>query len=344
MAHEVLGERFYAARNLPAWHGRGTTDNVERSAIDALSVIGGSYKVTLAPLVTRSPLKSTGAQFDVQQNAILRQPLPEDPQIRVFGVVSPDYVLIDPQTFAILLDEHVARPVDTFMALRDGKLMVATFKLDSFSVLGDQTDNYLAVGNWASGSDANTALLTSVRVVCMNTWRMAERNATESKRFVHDSTLKHRMAAWLGGVVDRASRKLEASRTVAEALATFRLANRQQFDSVLSAAYPKPQLPDVSDLPKPVQEERLGRYEIATRVVDERRATAEELFRGAGIGMRSKATFGTLWGAYQAVCEVEDYRKGAQGDGLASAVLFGERGATKDRALAACQTLVRAGA
>ena len=73
MAHEVLGERFYGSRNMPAWHGKGTIDNESRTAAGALEIIG-SYRVMLAPLVTRFPLKSTGAQFDVAQNAILRGP------------------------------------------------------------------------------------------------------------------------------------------------------------------------------------------------------------------------------------------------------------------------------
>lgn len=324
---------------MPAWHGIGTVDGVERTAAGALDIIG-DYKVMLAPLVTKSKLQSTGEQFDVSQNAILRAPLPEDPQVKVFGVVSPDYVLIDPRTFANLLDEHVGRPVDTMMALRDGKLMVATFRLPTIDVAGEENVPYLAVGNWASGSDANVAMLTVTRVVCMNTWRAASKDATESKRFVHDATIKPRMGAWLSGVIGRAESKLAAAKDMAETLAAFKLTERAQLDTVLAAAYPKPEAPDVSDLAKDIQEERLARYEVATKVTDERRATVDELFHGLGTGMRTKACWGTGWGLYQAVCEVEDYRKGAAGSGLSSAVLFGERGATKDRALASLSSLV----
>jgi hypothetical protein len=337
----VLGDRFRGARNEPAWHGKGTVDGDECDARESLRRIG-NYKVVMAPLVTASKLQSTGEQFDVQQCAILRQPLPEDDMVRVFGVVSPGYELIDPDRFARILDESIHLPVDAMMALRNGELMVATYKLPEFNLAGEANTPFLVCGNWCSGSDANTAMLTLIRAVCQNTYNAGLKAATESRKFTHDATIEGRMKGWLSGVVERATGHVAEVKAMGETLAAFKLSSKAQLATVLAAAYPKPEAPDVRDLPDSIAIERMARYEVATKVVDERRVTAEELFRGAGTGMRTVACWGTGWGLYQAVCEVEDYRKGAAGAGLASSILYGERSATKDRALSALQTMVGA--
>jgi hypothetical protein len=73
-----------------------------------------------------------------------------------------------------------------------------------------------------------------------------------------------------------------------------------------------------------------------------RRRRAElGLFNGEGTGMGSVAARGTLWGLFNAVAELENYRDDDTRDTAAYSVLFGARGAaiahTYSAALARCR-------
>jgi hypothetical protein len=48
--------------------------------------------------------------------------------------------------------------------------------------------------------------------------------------------------------------------------------------------------------------------------------------------MDTKAAKGTLWGAYNAVVETEDYRNGRGDDQIGASAVFGERAVGKKRA------------
>lgn len=340
MSHEVLGDLFFQSRKQPAWH------NIMREGIDAdrdytareVYDLFGAPKVFLADLQTVAR-NSKGENFKVPYRAIMRAPLPEDPEPRVFGTVSPEYVLVTPEEVVQLYDENVKRRVQTMMFLREGKLMVITSKFEGFQVKGEDVETYIQIGNWMDGANASTALLSGVCTVCMNTWRMANASAQESYRFVHDKEIRTRMANWFTQVVGRAEKNLPMMRDAMDLLASTRIGSnvdeaKTNVRTVLETAYPYPKMPKHDPLASDEwNTDRLVTYEELKKTVDLRRATATELFvqqRGTGMTMPSRK--GTLWGLYQSVVEVEDYRKGALGANLASAVLFGERAQTKDRA------------
>lgn len=338
MSHEVLGDRFFQSRGVPAWHGimrEGVDTTRDYTAAEAYDLIG-HISVRKVPLVTKGRTQS-GEQLASPYFGILRAPVPEDPEPRWFGTVSEDYVLVPLEEVVALWDQHVARPVQTMMHLRDGKLSVISSKLEGFQVRGEEVDNAVMIGNWTDGMNASTAHVSSVTPVCMNTWRMAGASAVESHRFVHDSYIQHRMGEWFQSVIARAENKLPVMKEAMNVMAGYRLTKpNEEVKFVLTSAYPYPSLPKYDVLAPPeYNEERQRKYEAEMKTADSRRVCAFDLFKGDGTGMRTAARLGTAWGLYQAVVEVEDYRKGSAGDGLAASVLYGDRAAAKDRGFSA---------
>jgi hypothetical protein len=337
--HEVLADRFFQDRAEPAWHKRiaqGIDPDRRYSAAEAYALIG-TLDVRKVKLVTENKMQSTGLPIPSPYFGILRAPIPEDNEPRWFGTVSEDYVLVTPGEIVALWDEHVQRHVQTMMHLRDGKLMVISSKLDGFQVRGEEVDNYVMIGNWMDGMNASTAHVSSVTPVCMNTWRMAGASAVETYRFVHDGYIQHRMGEWFKSVVARAEQKLPVMKEAMSVMASYTLTQpAEEVKFVLERSYPYPSMPKYDPLAPPeYNEKRQTEFETAIRAMDRNRVTAFDLFRGSGTGMRTQARLGTAWGLYQAVVEVEDYRKGSAGDGLAASVLFGDRATCKDRAFIA---------
>jgi len=74
-------------------------------------------------------------------------------------------------------------------------------------------------------------------------------------------------------------------------------------------------------------------WEENMNLMKRRRDGARELFEGLGTGMDLKAAKGTMWGAYNAVVECEDYRRGkSEAVKIAESSMYGERAASKKRA------------
>ena len=343
MPAELFGDRFYGGRGQGAWHNRGFVDDLEHTAADALMLVGyyDVLKLQLQTIVKRQD----GTHIEVPYYALVRTPTSDDPTERVFGTVSGDYNLVNPQSFVNLWDERVRRAVETLLALKDGKMLVVTSRLPKFDVHGDEIENYVMAWSMMDGSTASGTSTQSMRVVCKNTFDAALSQSRNKASFVHDQWILQRMGRWLEDVVERAEAALPALQEAYEVLANHRL-TRDRPDSVrevkhvLSTAYPA--LPAFQADPlftREQNEEREKRRLNEIRIVDERRVQAFELFKGSGTGMNTRAAQGTLWGLYQSVVELEDWKGGSKGDGLAHSVLFGERADTKARAFGAAMAV-----
>lgn len=340
----IFGERFYAGRGKGAWHHKGTVDDVQRSAADAYAMVGtyGVYKLPLQTIAKRQD----GTHIQVPAFGLIRGPVADDPKEAYFGTVSADYRLVTPEEIVNLWDERVRKPVETLMALKDGKQFVITAKLDAFNVRGDEIENYLMLFNFMDGGTAAGANTSSVRVVCANTFAASLGASTDNVRFIHDQWVLNRLGRWMEDTVQRAEAKLPRLQEQYDVMAAYALTKNRpeaprEIKHVITTAYP--QLPEyVVDpiLSDEVNEERAKRRQSERRVVDERRIQAFELFKGAGTGMRNQATWGTMFGLYQSVVELEDYKGGSKGANLAHSILFGERAETKSRAFDAAMAVI----
>jgi len=333
-----FGERFYGARDLPAWHRHGKTDNLEHTAEDAFEMIGrySVHKLQLQTIVTRGD----GSHIEVPAYGLVRAPTPDDPVERYFGTVSADYFLVDPDMFNSMWDRVTRKPVETMIALHGGRQFVITARLGKFAVKDDEIENYLQAYTYMDGSSAAGTLTSSVRMVCANTVAMAISASQDHQRFVHDQWIMDRMARWLEDVIQRAEANLPELQEAYTTLAGYSLGrtndNRvKDIRDVIHSAYPA--VPEfVADplMPNEVNESRAKKQAAQVKIVDQRRVQVLDLFKGEGRGMRNAATWGTMWGLVQAVNELEDWKGGSAGAGLAHSILFGERAATKARAMA----------
>ena len=252
----------------------------------------GRYDVMLRP--TDEP----------QSWKIRRGPFPRDPVYRIFGTVGPEFVLVPPDELTELWDRNVREPVETLGAVWYGRCLFMTMQLEDFEVHGDQLQNYLIFAHWLDDTARSEVFLAPVRVVCQNTLRMARGQATHRIVLSGGPDARERIADSLTIAVRATQQYAQAISEECTRLAD-RRATPEASRQVLQAAFPG----------------------------DETRQTAAlRLFDGAGTGMDSVAARGTLWGLYNAIAELENFREGDTLEQAATSVLFGKRGLAIQRA------------
>lgn len=320
MSHNLFGDRFGDARK-PAWHELGQVFDTKVSAAQAYKKIG-QYEVVLEP--------AFAGKVPLGKNAILRRPTTDDPETRVFGIVGDDYTLLTPADVCSIWDEQVAQPIETIGALGHGETFFLSTHLPTLDVKGDEVENYLLVSNPMTGLMSAEIRVTPVRVVCQNTLIASDRAATQKLKIVHDHTASQRFAEWLRETYENAETTARVLADLFTAMASQRVRDAEA-RALFEAAYPTPTKPK-TNATKAVMDQRIKWWEENVNLMERRREGAKVLFEGMGTGMDTKAAKGTLWGAYNAVVECEDYRKGRNDDQIGASALFGERAMAKKRA------------
>lgn len=336
MTAAILGNRFLASRDRPVWWDSPTKkagrlgEGEQLTAIEGLQRIGEPV-VTLEPLYAElSNLNPTYNRITLPERAIVRHPIAEDNEFRSFGVVGPDYSLITAGEAARLWDAKIGKFIETEFFMLEGRALVISCVLPRSAVKGEEVERFLVLANYTDGATASLAMVTTVCPVCQNTVLAGERLAAEHYRIVHDSTARDRMAQWLTGMYERATRGAAAVDEAMAVLAATRVTGAGA-KTVLEAAYPYPSEPR-RDAPAEVIRDREERASKLRETMDLRRLTALDLFQGAGTGMDLESRKGTMWGLVNAVVEVEDYRRGGSDLQAATSALLGSRAATKARA------------
>lgn len=320
MAHNLFDDRFGDARQ-PAWHGLGTVFTEELSATAAYKKIG-RYEVRLVPAVADG--------IALGKNAILRDPVTDDPETRVFGIVSEDYELITPDDVCSIYDEHVAKPIETIGALGYGETFFLSTYLPTLDVKGDEVENYLLVTSPMTGLASAEVRVTPVRVVCQNTLIASESMAVQKLRIVHNAQAKQRMAEWVQETYQFAEHAATTLRDLFEVMASTRVRTAEA-QKLFEYSYPFPAKPKMTAT-QGVMELRTKWWDENVSLMQRKRDGAKSLFEGMGTGMDHVAAKGTMWGAYNAVVECEDYRRTSREDSVGSSAMFGERAKAKKRA------------
>lgn len=330
--HNLFGERFYTLRQ-PAWHTLGEVGQEGEGAVSIARRIGGDYVVTMEPVFVTEPGSKRRIQVDGYASAV-RHPTDDDPNYRVFNVVSADYSPVTMMDVALAFDEFVAADIETLGVLDDGARGFVSTKLPTIDVKGDEVEMYL--GATYSFTGANSAEVWPLRVVCANTLAMAQARSTVAYRIVHDGTARERMGTWLADAYAEAVSKHDLLKGVFELLAD-KPARTATADKVFRVAWPDP-TPPTPNAPADVMRARMERYENRILRRQRFRNEAVRLFEGEGTGATSRAAKGTMWGVVNAVTEVENYRKGSfRGDeavNVGKDVMFGARRENMVRATA----------
>lgn len=327
MAHNLLSNRFYNNRTAPAWHRLGINDETPHSAEEALRRVG-LFNVEKLPLYATMPdgtvLKDTGLF------GVFREPIAEDNAWRRFGnAVTSDYELVTPIDAARLWDTNVTdadgKPaaIETLGVLGKGEHLFICVKLPSSDVLGDQVDMYMLFNSPLTPGAAMGVFTTGVRTVCQNTLNAGIAAAIERRTLTHDKGVKDVIGGWLKDIYGGA---LVARELINEAYAV--LAHKPvqdvQIEWIAETIYPMPRRPQESDRSRTPIEEREHWYDLGVAYTQRLRDEVLSLYNGKGVGMDTRAVQGTAFGAYNAVAELETYRRGGF-DKAAQGLIDGER-------------------
>lgn len=321
MSDNLFNERFWSYRQ-PAWHGFGYISDTPMGAQEAFSTMT-PYSVSLESLVTASGNLTS-------YRAIVRDPVPDDPQPVIFGIVGGSYVLVEPQRFCEIYDDTIGQPIETLGALGKGEKLFLSTKLPSWSVRGDDLDNYLITLCPYDGVSAILVFISHVRPVCQNTVRLARQQSTEVYRIIHGTNVEQYLETWMAGLYQRALSRSEHIQLALETLANLQIQNIQ-VPRIIDEIYPIPPEP-MKNAPPEIMEKREAEWEWVRKSVLRSRDAVQALFSGLGTGLDTPATKGTAYGLFQAVAEWENYRPTSNEESRGANILFGDRGRQIERA------------
>lgn len=319
MSHELDqtdGVVSYADSRKDAWHQLGQQVGEKMTvtaALEAAHMVGWNVrKVPLLAKVGEQEVEVPGKHLVVRNNPVRRT------QVDALGVVGDWWTPFqNEETTELLSDitETSGAHIETIGSLKGGRqtfvsMMMPDHMTFTSPVTGakDVTELYLAIFNHHDGNGALRALITPVRVVCANTWRMAESAAQSTVSIRHTGNPKQRLAEvrhLLGLTFDYAETfEAEVEKLIAREMST---------EDVFS------QVRAIFEVDKAETERtKNARIETSSRVL--------ELYRTSD----TVAPFrGTAFGAYNAVTEYADHfmwvaKNGGEADQRAIRTLTGE--------------------
>jgi len=281
--------------------------------------------------------------------ALVRQPTQDDPDYAVFGIVGPDYGLLQNTELAEMLDPLAEEwPVETVGALREGRTVFVMLDAGELELDGkDLLHQYFLLSDTRGGGRALWMAFTPVRVVCANALSTGIGQATLSGRLYHSETLGDNLelrVAILKSLQQARIRVLESFRTLIELEIS-----AEEAGQIFQTAYPVSrsglaQLGDAMDTSTlaPEFQKRIERAQHSSDVWADRmlgrQEAAMELY--TKLSDEYPAMAGTAWAAYNAIVELEDWRPTKSEQAARRASLFGDRATSKRRAFEAAVFLL----
>lgn len=338
MAHNIF-ESKVALNRQPAWHslgyvfdhdvdaqGAAETIDVGRQYLMPLYIHGKQAQIEIPD--SRAIVSCYKGQLD-GATAVVDGLQPASPHsIFTYGIVSKDYELIAHRDAAALWDLATGgAPIETMGLLGKGETLFLTSKLPTFDIASDPVDNYLLLMSPLDGKTALTARTTSVRVVCQNTLNLALGEHTEHVfRAVHHKGVTQKVREWLAEVWAARTGGLAALKEAYDILARF---HPHTIEPVVQNVYPFPAQPDDAT------PDTMNVWLDVCAAQEGHRMNVLQLFHESPT--LTQATTDTLWGAYNAVCEYEDYYRPRLGQ---RSRFDGAGAARKRQAFHACMSLV----
>lgn len=329
MSHNIFGNRGVFSKE-PAWHRLGTVFQEDVTALEAHNHMTPPT-ITLEPVFTKLPSLTDKAHrptnFALANKAIIRHPVPDDPEYKTFGIVGPEYVLVDPLEFSQIWDRATNLRIESAAFLGKGDTFFLSSRLPTFAVAGvDEVQMYLlGVSNYTGGK-ANTLTISGVRTVCANTVVLAHRMAREHYVVDHSEGLSQRLEKWLALLSGNLNAKILQVQESFNHLAGIKIED-DELARALFAIYPDPKpiknTPD-PDLNQKREEDRM--YYV--RQAEKNRQSVKELYEGAGDGLGEGILAGTAWELFQSVVELENYRRTTDVQAASTDALFGYRAST----------------
>lgn len=307
-----------AYANETPWHGLGVKVDSTISIDDMLIAADLDWSVELRPLYTQS---STGEMLEVAN----RRALVRDYDDKILTVASPNWKPFqnrDALEFFREYTESGGAQMETAGSLREGKLIWALAKINrDFRVKGRQQDvtkGYILLSSPHEVGYSIKVRTTATRVVCANTFAIADRDATNYKQGHTTSFRADEAKATIELAVDHIARM----ETEANKLASIQIT---EYDAARFYA----------QLLQPIKEEDELTEAAHVRRLMDTEAERNVAFKGVWESYNNApgAEPGTLWGVFNGVTHWADHTAGNRGrEARLASAWFGERAVTKQKA------------
>lgn len=335
MAHMVEKMMYRKTEGLP-WHTLGVPvqDDDIYDIEKCIDHSGLNWSVVTAPLYTKVKMfdELSDSYIEVHSGKAIdcRLATIRSDNKAVLGSVGPRYVPLQNRAafdfFKPFLDERLAS-LDTAGSLDEGRKVwvLSKLSLDDADILpGDTLRKYILLSNSHDGTNAIRVGFTPIRVVCMNTLKMAHSDdATKLIRIRHHKAAKNKLEAFRD-VMNLANQEFEATAEQFRALAKNQVASMKDMRTYIKIIL------KIED-----EDEKLS-----TRTKNQIEKIFN-LFEGDAKGSDIPGVRGTWWGAYNAVTEWLNYERGHNNDSRMNSLWFGD--SANVSALALETALVMAG-
>jgi len=320
MAHQIdttsLNRASYASTQRE-WHGLGELMPAGQD-IDAWAQAAGmEYKVQ------RAVIRYAAERLDPVHTPINALKTIEDKLVLFrsdtgapLGVVSDSYKVVQPREVLEFFREWAqanACTIESAGVLFGGKRYFATAKMSDgvFVGEGDKVVPYVLLSTSADGSLATEGRITTVRVVCNNTLRLASKGAS-SFRVSHRTTFK---AEECRSIIESAHEEFGAFMDMSRKLASIKVESRLAEDMTTLL------------LTTPTRDADAARDSAGfTKIMS--------LFQGGGKGATLDSSRETAWGWLNSATEYVDHHVRARSDeNRTAAALWGPGADLKQRAL-----------
>jgi phage/plasmid-like protein (TIGR03299 family) len=276
------------------WHGLGTLVPLGVTAEEMIRAAGMDWSVDVRPARGAKEINSKG---EYSRYEVFRVPRPKTEEAEVlFGVVSRRYQpLQNIEAFAFF--DHIVGEkkayFETAGALGEGERIWVMARMPGAMqiVPGDECLKYLLLSNTHTGEGSVIAKFTSVRVVCQNTLIMAMEDGQKTYRVRHSKKMQFRLdelAEFLAITQEVYLKTEERFRRMAKIQM-----RGDRLETYFKAVFP------LSEAQKK-NGEKPERWGILTEIFERQP------------DLQLPGVRGTLWGAYNAVTRLEDYKQPQQ--------------------------------
>lgn len=269
-------------RRLP-WEGVGTNVEEAPTSADAIRLAGLDWEVVQKPIYCDG-MVAPGVVGNIR---VEDNPDSQKVEKHLLGIVSQHYKPIQNVEAFDFFDSLIGTEAryDTAGCLSGGRRIFLAAKMErDWTVGDDEINSYLLLSNGHDGGTALRASITPIRVVCLNTLILAEKQATQSWAIRH-----------IGSIDDKIKEAQLALGLTAAYMEEFVEFGNRATDTKVSAGM----LESLTDeLFKPLTDKSSSR-----KAAERRKSVFEDCLRAPDI----RAYQGTLWGVLNAISDYETH-------------------------------------
>jgi len=304
-----------AYANEVPWHGLGVRLTERMTSEQALEKGGLDWEVQLQGV---RAVDSEGNQIECEDNrAVVRKD-----NNTVLGIVGTSYVPLQNKDAFGFFDNAIKDRkaiFETVGSLGKGERvwMLAKVEGSDFSVLpNDAVEPYLLFSHAHDGSACITSLFTPIRVVCQNTLRVALSKNTDRIRIRHTGDVEGKIRS-AGNILRMAGAMVDETKPVFIKMAQKQL-NHSATENYVTQVF----RPDIDASEKKETARLKNMVEEVMELVE------------TGKGSDIQGVRGTTWGAYNAITEYIDHKRGIRGGekNRIGSIWFGQGSNVKQRA------------